>query len=221
VSAWAHRDDYVDETFVYMTLARHEFEIEEWAEFRDTPEHETHGWYTSAFEYGVTSRWTLDGAAQFVHQGGSLGFGRLRTETRYRFAEEGAWPLDLAVSAEYEHEAARATGGESEDVLTPRLVVSKDVIPDLNTTLNLDFPIPLSESGGATFAYALGARYPAESFVRVGSELKHQPSEHTATVFPQIWFALPHEVTVKAGCGIGLTDRTDRFVGRLVIEAEF
>lgn len=219
--ARAHRDDYLDETFVYQTLGGGEFELELWAESRVASDHRTHGWYTTAFEYGITPRWTLDGAAQGIGRNGMLDFGRLRLETRYRFAEEGAWPVDVAVSTEYEHETRAATGGEVEDVLTPRLVLSRDILPDVNTTVNLDVPVRLSGGSEASFAYAVGVRYPAESFLRGGAEFKQQPSEHTATLFPQLWFALPREVTVKAGTGIGLTSESDRFVGRLAFEMEF
>ena len=218
--AWAHRDDYLDETFVYVTLGRHEFELEGWAEARRGTDHRTAGWYTGAFEYGITAHWMADGAAQALDQGEGLQFGRLRLETRARFAEEGEWPVDVAASAEYEHETQDATRVEEEDVLTPRLVLSRDVSRDLNTTLNFDFPVSLSGEREVTFAYALGVRYPAETAVRVGTELKGDPSEHTATVFPQIWFALPKELTLKFGTGIGLTSRTDPWVVRAVAEIE-
>jgi hypothetical protein len=219
-AAWAHRDDYIDETFVYMTLERGEREVELWGETRRPQAHATERWVTGAFEYGVSPRWTLDGACQFVHRDAGVQWGRVRTETRYRFAEEGRWPLDLAASAEYELETSAATGGETEHTLTPRLVVSKDLTPKLNTTVNLDVPISLSE-GGASFAYAVGLRYPAESLLRVGTEVKGQPSRHTATAFPQLWVALGKETTIKVGTGIGLTDRTDRLIARAVFETEF
>jgi hypothetical protein len=219
--ARAHRDDYLDETFVYVTLGRHEFEIEGWAEARRDTNHRTAGWYTGAFEYGISSHWMADGAAQILHRGEGFQFGRLRLETRVRFAEEGTWPVDVAASTEYEHETGASTGGESEDVLTPRLVLSRDVSRNLNTTLNLDFPVALSGDREIAFAYALGVRYPAETAVRVGTELKGNPSEHTATIFPQIWFALPRELTLKFGTGIGLTSRTDPWVARAVAEIEF
>ena len=217
--AEAHRDDYIDETFVYMTLEKGAFEMEFWGEARGTQEHTTEGWYTMAFENGITSRWTLDAAGQMVHKGSGLQFGRFRSETRYRFANEGEWPLDLAVSAEYEFEAEAASGGETDQTLTPRLVLSKDLTPKLNTTVNLDCPVSLT-GGGLSFAYALGVRYPAESFVRVGIELKGQPAASTATIFPQVWLALPKERTIKVGTGFGLTDQTDRFVARAVLEME-
>jgi hypothetical protein len=218
--AQAHRDDYLDETFVYVTLGRGEFELEAWAEARRGTDHRTTGWNTGAFEYGISSHWMADGAAQVLDRAEGLQFGRLRLETRARFAEEGRWPVDVATSAEYEHETRASTGEGSEDVLTPRLVLSRDVSRDLNTTLNLDFPIRLSGEREITFAYALGIRYPAETVVRVGTELKGNPSEHTATVFPQVWFALPKELTLKLGTGIGLTSRTDHWVARAVAEIE-
>lgn len=217
--AAAHRDDYIDETFVYMTLEGGARELELWGEVRDTQAHNTEGWYTTAFELGLSSHWTLDAASQIVHKGKDLDFGRFRSETRYRFANEGDWPLDLAASAEYELETRAVTGRETEQTFTPRLVLSKDLTPKLNTTLNLDAPLSLSE-GGLSFAYALGLRYPAEGLLRVGTELKGQPSAHTATLFPQLWWALPHDNTIKVGTGIGLTDRTDRFVVRGVFEVE-
>lgn len=219
--ALAHRDDYLDETFVYVTLGHHEFELEGWAEARRDTDHRTAGWYTGAFEYGISSHWMADGAAQIFHRGEGFQFGRLRLETRARFAEEGRWPVDVAASAEYEHETKASTGVESEDVLTPRLVLSRDVSRDLNTTLNLDFPVTLSGEREIAFAYAFGVRYPAETTVRVGTELKGNPSEHIATIFPQVWFALPRELTLKFGTGIGLTSRTDRWVARAVAEIEF
>ena len=133
--AWAHRDDYIDETFVYQTLGSQEREIEGWAEIHAGHDRHPRAWYTGAFEYGVTKRWTVDGAAQWVHDTAGLGLGRFRSETPYRFAEEGQGPLDFAVSLEYEAETRRATKGETEHVLTPRLVVSRDLVPAFNTTL--------------------------------------------------------------------------------------
>jgi hypothetical protein len=219
--AQANRDDYIDETFVYQTLDRGELEWEVWAETRESPDRQTHAWYTTGLEYGVTERWTLDCAAQAVDRDHGLEFGRLRAETRYRFVEAGVWPADIAVSGEYEHESDAATAAEAENTFTPRLVVSRDILPRLNTTLNLDLPIRLTGGSDVTFAYALGIAYPADAVARAGVELKQEPSEHTATLFPQLMFDLPHELTMKAGTGFGLTSETDRFVGRIAMELEF
>ena len=218
--ASAHRDDYIDETFVYMTLARNEFELELWGEGRSSEDRASSYWYTSAFEYGITSRWTIDGAGQWTQDRDPLRFGRLRLETRCRFSEEGRLPVDLAASAEYEREHPGSTG-DYEQTLTPRIVVSRDLMRRFNTTLNLDFPIALPDGDHVSFAWALGARYPDEGFARYGVELKQHASEHQAVAFPQIWFALPREMTLKFGVGIGLTPQTDPVVARAVFEAEF
>src|SRR5262245_50329843 len=178
--AWAHRDDYIDETFVYQTLGGGEREIEVWGETHADQGQHPRYWYTGAFEYGIISRWTLDGAAQWLDEVGTVGLGRLRSETRYRFAEEGVHVVDLATSLEYELETDRATGEQSEQVLTPRLVTSRDILTSLNTTLNLDLPVTISAGGGTQFRYALGIRYPAEGFLRGGMEFKQVPAHESA-----------------------------------------
>src|SRR5204863_8451698 len=132
--AWAHRDDYIDETFVYTTLARSEFELEIWGESRGGEGRSTSRWFTGACEYGITSRWTNDGAGQWVRDHDPLHFGRLRLETRFRFSEEGRLPVDLAASAEYERERQALTA-DYEETLTPRIVVSRDLLTRFNTTL--------------------------------------------------------------------------------------
>ena len=219
--AWAHRDDYIDETFVYQTLAAREREVEGWAEIHAEHDRHPRAWYTGAFEYGITGRWTIDGVGQWVRGAAGLGFGRFRSETRFRFAEEGHGPVDLAASLEYEVETHRATGSETEHILTPRLVVSRDLVPALNTTLNLDFPVTISPDGGVQFRYATGVRYPAEGFLRAGVEFKQAPAGKSSILFPQVWFALPSEVTFKIGTGIGLGSADESFLARAVLEAEF
>ncbi len=219
--ASAHRDDYIDETFVYQTLGAHEREVEGWAEVHAGRDQLPRFEYTGAFEYGITSHWTLDAAGQWVHDREGIAFGRLRSETRYRFSEEGWHFVDVAASLEYESETRRATEGPAERVLTPRLVISRDLSSALNTTLNLDFPVTLSPGGGTEFRYAVGARYPAEGFLRVGAEFKQAPGERSAVLFPQVWFALPKEITFKLGTGIGLASEDDPFIGRAVLEGEF
>ena len=218
--ASAHRDDYIDETFVYMTLARSEFELELWGDGRGGEGRRPSDWYTSALEFGITSRWTIDGAGQWTQDIDPLRFGRLRLETRYRFSEEGRLPVDLAASAEYERERPRPPG-DYDQTLTPRIVISRDLLSRFNTTLNLAFPITLSGGNNVSFAWALAARYPDEGLVRYGIELKQRAAEHLAVATPQVWFALPRGITLKFGVGMGLTPQTDPVVGRAVFEAEF
>ena len=100
-------------------------------------------------------------------------------------------------------------------------MISRDVFPALNTTLNLDLPVTFSPAEGVRFRYAIGVRYPAEGFPRGGTEFKQAPGGGSANLFPQVWFALPKEITLKLGAGIGLASQDDPFIGRAVFGTEF
>jgi hypothetical protein len=216
--AWAHRDDYIDETFVYQTLRRHQLELEGWGDARGGGGQPWAGVYTGALEAGLTDRWMVDGALQARHDSKGVGFERGRVETRLRFADEGTWPVDVAASLEYELE--KLGSGELEQMATPRLILSRDLFNDLNATLNLDLPITFAPNHQLSFAYAVGLRYPAEGVVRAGVEFKHRPASHEAIVFPQLWFALPAEITIKLGLGVGLSGAVPLLTARAVFEIE-
>jgi hypothetical protein len=100
-------------------------------------------------------------------------------------------------------------------------VVSKDLLRELNTTLNIDLPVKVAPDSHVGFRYAVGVRYPAESAVRVGVEWKHSPGDRSEVLFPQAWFALREGVTFKLGAGAGLGSADDPWIGRAVLEAEF
>jgi len=57
--------------------------------------------------------------------------------------------------------------------------------------------VTFSPEAASKFRYALGVRYPAEGLLRGGAEFKQAPG-WSAVLFPQIWFALPREITFKA-----------------------
>src|SRR5262249_12550792 len=154
------------------------------------------GIYTGAFEFGITPRWMVDGALQLLQDRSGVALGRIRGETRYRFAEEGKWPLDVATSFEYELERPVLTDDGTEHTLTARLVISRDIARDLNITTNLDVPVTIAPRIEASVAYAIGVRCPAKGFVRAGTEFKHNPIRGSVVLFPQLWFALPAEVTI-------------------------
>ena len=67
-SALAHRDDYIDETLVYLTLEKKEIEPEYWFDFgykHDEDADKNIGFlrHNFALEYGITDHWRLMGAA--------------------------------------------------------------------------------------------------------------------------------------------------------------
>jgi hypothetical protein len=54
----------------------------------------------------------------------------------------------------------------------------------------------------------------------LGSELKYDVHERSGAVIPQIWLALPHEITFKAGYSQSFDRNRENFM-RLAIEVEF
>jgi hypothetical protein len=233
--ALAHRDDYLNETFVFQTLEAHEFEPEVWLDFGpakdDRPRFTA---WSAAFEYGLTKHWMVDGFAGWTDPAGeAASLHRLRAETRVRFGEEGDRRVDVAASFEIEYEKLRepAVPGspvrpevEKDWSLTPRLVLSRDLPHEWNVTLNLDVARELHEgrSDRWTPGYALAARYPREAFLRYGVELRQDfGEERESFVVPQVWFSLPHEATLKIGAGIDLDGPSRQHFLRTVFEVEF
>ncbi len=230
--ALAHRDDYLNETFVFQTLESREFEPELWLDY---------GWpsdpgtsfrtYAAAFEYGITDHWMVDGFIGWIDPAqGKTRFRRLRAETRHRFGEEGDRRVDVAASFEVEFEREVETGGQSvlepeeSYVLTPRLVLSRDFGPEFNATLNLDLgrEIRAHRSDRWSPGYALGLRYPRNALFRYGMELRQDfGEERSSLLVPQVWVNLPRETTFKIGAALDLEGSPRQDFIRVVLEKEF
>jgi len=218
-SAQAHRDDYLDETLVYETVERSEVEAEYWFDYGSSSgSSDPFFRHNFALEAGVSDHWMVDARATIeTPDDGSTRFDSARLESRFRFNDEGVWPLDIAISGEINVE--RDEDGSTTIGLDPRLVVSKDVGEKLNVTLNLSEEIPL-ESKSPDFIVAFGTRFNWTHLIRLGSELQYNTNEHAGSVVPQLWFALPHEITLKAGYSIGF-DRNAEDFARIALEVEF
>src|SRR5262249_6903638 len=123
---WAHREDYLDETLVFVTLDEGELEPEYWFDYgHRADEHANFVRHHVALEYGLTPRSMLHGRATRASTvGQETAFDSARLETRYRFGEEGEFPLDIALSGEVNTE--RTEKGRRDYGLEPRLIVSKD-----------------------------------------------------------------------------------------------
>ena len=217
-TSWGHREDYIDETLVYLTLGRHEFEPEYWFDYgRQRDMHTDFMRHHVATEFGITEHWMVDGrATMFKPDDNGLHFDSARFETRYRFADEGTYPVDIAVSAEMNME--RDDNGDDRYGIEPRLILSRD-FGELNLTLNLSEEFPIN-SGAPEFLIASGFRYDVTQLFRFGSEFKYSPQQHEAAVIPQVWFAFPHDITLKFGYSHGFDrDREDFF--RCTLELGF
>jgi hypothetical protein len=217
IAAYGHREDYAAETLVFLTLRRHEVEPEYWLDFgrRAGADFVRH---SAAVEYGLTDHWMADSRISFSRvRGESFGFESARMETRYRFFDEGALPVDVAASGEVNAEKAEQ-GGTSWGI-EPRLILSKD-IERLNVTLNLAEEIGL-HSSERSFNPSFGIRYDPTQLLRFGGELRYFSNRHAGAVIPQIALKLAHGITLKFAFAYGLrADRGDNF-GRLAAEAGF
>lgn len=216
-AAFAHRDDYLDETLVYLTLERHEIEPEYWIDFGHQPHAGNFLRHHLALEYGISSRWMVDGRATAVQESGGARFDSARLETRYRFREEGKLPVDIAISGELN--TSRDELGVRQYAVEPRLILSRDFREKLNLTLNLAEEIALNRSA-RSFNPAFGIRYNAGRRMSFGSELKYDTEGQRGAVIPQVWFKLPHKTTIKTGFAIGFGPQRRHF-GRIAFETEF
>ncbi len=211
-----HRDDYIDETIVYLTLARQELELEYWFDYGSvTGTHFINNNFAS--EFGITNHWMIDGRITYHSpEVKSFDFQSGRFETRYRFSDEGAQPVDIAVSAEVNSE--KTFTGETESGIEGRLILSKDFVEKLNLTLNLAEE-KFFERGNASFNPSFGFRYDANDTFRFGSELKYETADKWGSVVPQVWFTFGKDITLKLGYSIGFNNNPVDF-GRLALEAE-
>ena len=98
---------------------------------------------------------------------GEASFDSARFEMRQRFAEEGDWPIDIALSAEAN--TRRLENGHYQYGLEPRLVLSKD-FANLNFTLNVAEQLPVNR-GAPSVELASGAQN-REDFVRFVIEVE-------------------------------------------------
>lgn len=217
--ALAHRDDYLDETVVFLTLGQDELEVEYWFDYGWDQMESNHFFrHHAAVEWGITEYWMVDGrltVKDVLHEGTEFDGGRL--ETRYRFGEENEYPVDFAVSAEFNWE--RNDRGTIVEGLEPRIIFSKDFHDKLNLTLNLSEEFPF-DSGSPAFLISGGMRYNWTGLVRIGLEWHHDTGEVSGSIIPQVWFTPRQDVTVKLGYSAGYENNEEDFV-RLALEVEF
>lgn len=212
---YAHKDDYLADTFVFLTLEAHELEIEYWLDAQDEPRALLH---TFGTEYGITDHLMADLSARWLErEGGPTTFREGFLELRYRFGEEGRHVLDPAASVEYE--IRRAPDGTRRELLEPRVVLSRD-FAGWNATLNLFYAIVVGDTRLSAFEGAAGLRSPAFGRWSGGLELRREVAlENETLVIPQLWFRISPEAYVKAGGGKNLAREKNAFL-RIAFEIE-
>lgn len=214
--ARAHKDDYLGDTFVFVTLGRGEAEAEYWIDWRSDPKGFLH---TAGFEYGLTDHFMFDVSARYAAP--ISGADHIETEfaeLRYRFGDEGDRPIDVAASVELEIE--RSDPRSTHRLLEPRLVLSRD-FSGWNATVNLVETVVLDDSHRSALEGAAGIRSPNFGAWNFGLELQRERALESSTLLlPQLWYRLGAETYLKAGAGYNLAGEHNHFV-RVAIETEF
>lgn len=214
--AFAHREDYIDETLVFVTLEKGALEPEYWFDAG----HAGPGNFTRhnlALEYGITEHWMVDARGTFLDDAADgFHFDSSRVETRYRFFDEGTLPIDIAVSGEIN--TFRDEAGHQRFGVEPRLILSKD-LGALNLTLNLAEEVPVSRRK-SSLEIRGGWRYDASELIRFGTEFSYDTETHSVAAIPQVWLAFPRDVTLKSGYSYNFGDAHERFF-RVALEMGF
>ena len=211
-----HKDDYLGDTFVFVTLEARELELEYWLDAQDGPRGLVH---TLGVEYGLASHIRADVSVRWLQQsGGPLAFSSGFLELRHRFGEEGRHVVDPAVSIEYE--ARRDSDGHRRQLLEPRVVLSRD-FAGWNATVNLFYVIVIGVRSRSAFEGAVGIRSRAFGPWSAGVEFRREVAlENESVVIPQVWYRLTPEAYLKAGGGKNFAGEKNAFF-RVAFEVEF
>jgi len=215
-SLLAHKDDYLGDTFVFVTLDARELELEYWLDAQDGPRGLLH---TLGVEYGVTNHLMADVSVRWLQRsGGPFALSQGFLELRHRFGEEGRHVVDPAVSLEYE--VRRDSDGQRRELLEPRVVLSRD-FAGWNVTVNLFYVIVVGARSRSAFEGAAGIRSPAFGPWSAGVEFRREVAlENESVVIPQVWYRVTPEAYLKAGGGKNFAGEKNSFF-RVAFEIEF
>ena len=214
---FAHRADYLGNTLVFETLPAGELESEL---FLDAGWRGPRGAFTRqtlGFEYGISSRWMVDGRMSFSDaRPGGYGPSQGFLEVRTRLGEEGQWWFDPGFVLE-----GFWGRGDDDDTwgLAPTLILSRD-FGWLHATLNFEVEIPLAGEGEPDFVAALGLHHKLGHGWTVGVEWSHEVREESGFVMPQIWWQPGKDLIFKAGTALGYGEEGESYA-RFAVEWEF
>ena len=230
-SAHAHAKDYLA-TQDYYTAKRGEIEVGIWnnMNFVEADRDES---YTSLHqlevEYGLLDHLQL--AYYEVHRwdrADDWERAAFKVEGKLRFAEAGAWPVDVALYAEYENPNGRRR--VRSDVLENKVILSRDFGP-WNVIGNVTFEKPLNNGDPWALEYTAGVSYGFTPRTRLGLELKEtlgdmkefgaHRSDHELYLVPGLYTSLTPDVRLLVGPAFGLTKASDDVQLRSLVEVEF
>ena len=223
-AARATGNDFLDETIVARGLERGEMGFELATDLRHDVLDHWQAFYQPAVEFGPTSRLTFELVSVFVSRGAGLEYAGWRGESRCRISNLETWPVQVALSLEYEVENSAAKHVVTEKSVRPGIVLSGEPVKKWLLTGNLGpgyllENLPLKARTAAN--WALGLRYPEGGEFKAGFEVRHAGLERETRFSPQLWLELPGEIRIRAGFTVGRYSRPYRNLSRLIVEKEF
>ena len=228
--AEAHLRDYLVNQ-EYYTAKKGEFEAELYNDMNFV-EADHDGTYNSKHqvevEYGVTDHlqlayyevYTWDRSKDWERDA-------FKVEAKYRFAEAGQWPVDLALYTEYKNPDGHRD--INSDELENKVIVSKDIGP-WNLVGNFVFEKKLNTGSHWEYEYTAGVSYALTPRTRVGLEVKQGlgdskdfafDSTQNLQLIPGIYTNLTPNVRLLLGPAFGLTRVSDDLQLRSIVEVEF
>ncbi len=216
--AAAHKDDYLDETFVYQTMEKGTISLEYRSRYLDRSRDGLTGSYWNnnlSSEYGLTDSTMVESRLAWGTPESNSQFNGGFAQIRHRFGDEGEYFIDPAIAFEYESEREN---GKLNNRLTTMLVLSKD-IGDFNMTFNYAQPFALNGGGTPRSQRSFGIRYPRHG-IRWSIEYKDLAVDKRY-ILPAVQFSFAHDASLKLGIGKGINARSPRFLIAGLVEVEF
>jgi len=228
--AEAHLKDYLV-TQDYYTAKRGEFEVALWNNI-NFPEADNDDTYNTKhqleLEYGLTDHLQLAYYEVYAwNRTDDWERDEFKVETKYRFADAGKWPLDVALYAEY----ANPNGHRAiaSDELEGKLILSRDFGP-WNAAVNLIAEKPINTGSHWEYEYTAGLSYGVTARTRLGLEIKQGLGDSKDFDFsarqplylvPGIYTSLTPHVRLLVGPAFGLTRVSDDLQLKSLVEIEF
>ena len=223
-------------TYEAVTAPRGEIDVETWTTF--APEGEVSGGPSSRglremieLEYGITDHWdiALYNMLDVTSGDGETGYAGLKLETRYRPVDRGEWFIDPVFYLEVQ----QLFIGDAKQKFEGKLILGKD-IGNLNIATNV--AVEEERLTDATWnteiEYAAGTSYAVTPAWMIGAEVFGKAEKEMDEIENRTWVGpalswagggtgVLRGVWVTLAGGVGLTEESDSYYGRLIVGFQF
>jgi len=216
----------------YQTAEQGEFEIELWSDFNlaEADNDDTYNFrHQVELEYGLTDHlqvayyevYTWDRSKDWERD-------QFKLEAKYRLAEAGQWPVDIALYTEYKNPDGPREARS--DAVENKLILSK-TLGSWNLVTNLIGEKTINTHSDWEFEWTAGASYRLTPRARVGLELKEtlgdadefglRRKDHQFYLIPNVALHVSEHVGILVGPAFGLTRASDDLQLKSIVEVEF